>query len=216
MLDFLGAPMPRAPKRSPRRPPQQKRSEETIAVLVEATERVLAKEGFAAATTNRIAEVAGVSIGTLYHYFPTKEALVEAVVHRLWADELALLIERGPMLLEAPLPVAIRAVVTSLVDAVSRREVAIRRWYAEAPHLGQLDFGLELTDRAAQLVTAALERRRDQVRPRDLPFAADLVVKVGLAMVRTATRDWPGQLRSGELLEALVDMVTRFLVEDGA
>src|SRR5207248_4039671 len=69
--------VPRAPKRAPRRPPQQNRSEETIAVLLEATERVFAKEGFAQATTNRIAEVAGVSIGTLYHYFPTKEALVE-------------------------------------------------------------------------------------------------------------------------------------------
>ena len=58
-------------------------------MLIAATERVLTKEGYAAATTNRIAEVAGVSIGTLYHYFPTKEALIERLVHKMWAEERA-------------------------------------------------------------------------------------------------------------------------------
>src|SRR5213595_458313 len=79
LLDNGG--MTRRPKTAPRRPPKQERSQETVAVLIEATERVLTKEGYAAATTNRIAEVAGVSIGTLYHYFPTKEALIEKLVH---------------------------------------------------------------------------------------------------------------------------------------
>jgi AcrR family transcriptional regulator len=47
-----------------------------VTVLLDATERVMAKEGLLAGTTNRIDVAAGVSIGTLYHYFPSKEALV--------------------------------------------------------------------------------------------------------------------------------------------
>ena len=53
-------------------------------MLVRATEIAFERYGIARTTTNRIADIAGVSIGTVYQYFPTKEALVQAVVHRLW------------------------------------------------------------------------------------------------------------------------------------
>src|SRR5262245_48657205 len=96
-LDF-GRPMPRPAKTAPRRAPRQARAEDTIEILLVATEKVFARDGFGAATTNRIAEVAGVSIGTLYHYFPTKEALIEAIVHRMWARELAIMAERAAAL----------------------------------------------------------------------------------------------------------------------
>ena len=75
--------MPRAARTVPRRKPRQKRAEDTVTVLLTATERVFAEKGFHAVTTNQIARVAGVSIGTLYHYFPTKKTLVAAVVHRM-------------------------------------------------------------------------------------------------------------------------------------
>lgn len=207
--------MPRRPKTQPRRPPKQERSQETVAVLVEATERVLTREGYAAATTNRIAEVAGVSIGTLYHYFPTKEALIEALVHRMWADELELVEARAAMVLDAPVAVAVRELVRAFVEMVQRKETLVRRWYAEVPHLGQLEFGLELTDRATALVLAGFERKRDELRREvlaNLPFAADFVVKMTMAAVRTAARDYPKELASGELEAAVAAMITRYLV----
>lgn len=58
-----------------RRMPRQQRSQETVRCILVAAARVFRAEGFAA-TTNRIAEVAGVSIGTLYEYFPNKQALL--------------------------------------------------------------------------------------------------------------------------------------------
>jgi AcrR family transcriptional regulator len=184
-----------------------------VAVLLRATELVVAQKGFHAATTNRIAEVAGVSIGTLYHYFPTKEALVEAVVHRMWEEELAALEERGALLLEGPLDVAIRALVDALVAVIARRIELTNRWFREASHLGQLELGMELTDRGIALVRAALEHRRAEVRPKDLAFASDLVVKAALAIVRTAARDYAGQIENGALASELSDMLTRYLLK---
>ncbi len=203
--------MPRRPKTAPRRPPRQKRSAETVEVLLQATEKVLERDGFAAATTNKIAEAAGVSIGTLYHYFPTLEALIEAVVHRMWSEELALMAGSGfdPA---APLEASVRALVGAFAERVKIRHKLYRRWYAEAPHLGQLQFGLEMTGRASMWVQSALEAHRDRVRQTNLAFAADFIVKVVLAAVRTAARDHPKELASGELADAVSDLVIRFLV----
>ena len=74
--------MTRKPLTKPRKTASQERSRATVDALVEATARILVKEGFDTASTNHIAEVAGVSVGSLYQYFPTKEALVAAVVER--------------------------------------------------------------------------------------------------------------------------------------
>src|ERR1700759_2137679 len=74
--------MARRPLTNPRKQASQERSRATVDALVEATARILVREGFDKASTNRIAEAAGVSVGSLYQYFPSKEALVAAVIDR--------------------------------------------------------------------------------------------------------------------------------------
>src|SRR5215469_766668 len=74
--------MARKPLTTPRKHASQERSRATVDALIEATARILVREGFDRASTNRIAEVAGVSVGSLYQYFPGKEALVAAVILR--------------------------------------------------------------------------------------------------------------------------------------
>ncbi|MGH7293784.1 MAG: TetR/AcrR family transcriptional regulator [Polyangiaceae bacterium] len=206
--------MPRSPRRAPRRAPSQRRGEDTVGVLLEATEIVLAERGFAATTTNHIAGAAGVSIGTLYHYFPSKEALIEAVVHRMWTRELAVLAAHGPALAEGPLDEVVRTIVRDLVELVAARRELYRRWYAEASHLGRLDAGLEMTAQAVAAVHAALERQAPRLRPTNLAFAADLVVKMALAMVRTGARDYEREMASGELSTELGEMIVRYLLRD--
>jgi AcrR family transcriptional regulator len=70
----------------PRKPPVQKRSKATVDDLLSAAAQVFEAHGYAAGTTNRIAERAGVSIGTLYQYFPSKEAIAVALLERHIAD----------------------------------------------------------------------------------------------------------------------------------
>src|SRR5690349_24590865 len=113
--------MPRAARTVQRRKPRQKRAEDTVVVLLDATERVVAKRGFHAATTNHIARVAGVSIGTLYHYFPTKEALVSAVVERMWRTELVAVMRHADAFRDAPLREAIGKATRALTDCVAAK-----------------------------------------------------------------------------------------------
>lgn len=70
------------PRAGLRRRPSQPRAEQTVQVIFEATAQVLRDDGEAALNTNRIAERAGVSIGTLYQYFDSKEAIVLAMLAR--------------------------------------------------------------------------------------------------------------------------------------
>lgn len=74
--------MPRAKKSAlaPRKRPLQARSQATVRAILEAAARVLARESLAGFNTNRVAEIAGISVGSLYQYFPNKEALVTALI----------------------------------------------------------------------------------------------------------------------------------------
>lgn len=69
-----------------RRAPAQARSKATVEAILEAAARIIRREGEAALTTNRIAEVAGVGVGSLYGYFPDKEAIQLALARRMLAE----------------------------------------------------------------------------------------------------------------------------------
>jgi len=159
----------------PRKSPKQKRSRATVAAILEATARVLVEDGYAKASTNRIAAVAGVSVGSLYQYFPSKQALVLALCQQHCEQMLTLLGDVSVALLDAPLPVAVRTWVKKMLE-VHRLEPALHQVLVHVA----LQMGLEtlhlFEQRARQLVRAYLERRRDEILPTDLDLAAFVLV----------------------------------------
>ena len=66
----------------PRKKPVQARSTVTVDAIVEATIRILRRDGWAACTTTRIATLAGVSVGSLYQYFPNRNAIAVEIVRQ--------------------------------------------------------------------------------------------------------------------------------------
>jgi AcrR family transcriptional regulator len=70
----------------PRKQPVQARSETTVLAIHEASIQVLLAVGYRKLTTTRVAERAGVSVGTLYQYFPNRQALIRAVLERYLAE----------------------------------------------------------------------------------------------------------------------------------
>lgn len=86
--------MPRAKKTSitPRKRPLQARSTQLVADILEAAVRVLSSEGAARFTTIRVAQTAGVSVGSLYQYFPNKQAILFRLQVEEWEKTSALLV----------------------------------------------------------------------------------------------------------------------------
>jgi AcrR family transcriptional regulator len=123
------------PKRSAvRREPKQLRARQTADAVLDAAVRVLKREGYSALTTNRIAEVAGISIGSLYQYFPDKNAIFEAL-HQRHVDQIDRMVESTLVKHAAsPLDVLIRAMVEAMVDAHSTDPELYDLLMAEVPH----------------------------------------------------------------------------------
>src|SRR5215468_1704014 len=102
---------------NPRKTASQERSRLTVEALIEATARILVKDGYDRASTNRIAQAAGVSIGSLYQYFSSKEALVAAVIDRHTQETMELIRESLIKVAMQPVEEAIRALVKLGIDA---------------------------------------------------------------------------------------------------
>src|SRR6185369_17163863 len=103
--------MPPQVRTTPRKRPRQDRSRATVDSILEATARVLVKRGFDGLTTNLVAETAGVSVGSLYQYFPNKEALVSALIEKHVEDLTALCLAELTRVAHLPVGEAIRSVV---------------------------------------------------------------------------------------------------------
>jgi AcrR family transcriptional regulator len=168
--------MARAVPTNPRKSASQERSRATVAALLDATARVLTREGYDRASTNRIAATAGVSVGSLYQYFPNKEALVAALVARHNREMLDLL--RGALkeVASLDLAAAIAKLVRAAVDA-HRVDPALHRVFDEqVPRMGQLAKIEALQGETFQLVRSYLEERRNEISVRDLDSATSILV----------------------------------------
>src|SRR5690349_5880645 len=124
---------------SPRKHASQERSRATVDALIEATARILVREGFDEASTTRIAETAGVSVGSLYQYYASKEALVAAVSDR-HQRRLARIVRAALAdVAGASIETAVRTLVAAAIEA-HRLDAALHRVLAEEiPRAGRLE-----------------------------------------------------------------------------
>jgi AcrR family transcriptional regulator len=100
--------------RPTRRRPKQQRAQQTVEVVLQGAVRVLARDGLDAVTTNRIAEAAGVSIGSLYQYFPDKRAIYLAL-HERHAQRVQWVIQS---ILDAHAAAPIEPLIVALMDGL--------------------------------------------------------------------------------------------------
>jgi AcrR family transcriptional regulator len=157
----------RATKRSHRRLPKQRRALQTVDAVLDAVVRVLKREGLKAVTTNRVAEVAGVSIGSVYQYFPDKQAIFVAL-HQRHINQIDRMVETK--LIEhaaSSLDDVMRAMIEGMIDAHSADPELYELLATEVPHRadGTRDFALRLHG-AFRLVLAS--RAHELKRGRNL------------------------------------------------
>jgi AcrR family transcriptional regulator len=210
VLAFWAAFMARKMRTKPRKAASQERSRLTVNALLEATARILIREGFDKASTNRIAEVAGVSVGSLYQYFPSKDALVAALIDR--HNQEVMRIVRGELAeaMDQPVEQGVRRIIGVAVKA-HRIDPKLHRALSEQiPRVGRLENIETFNQQNYALFKAYLEGRRDEIRAVDLGIAAFVCVTSIEAITHTAVLHQ--KIVSDETMEALIDEATRLIV----
>ena len=203
--------MPRGADVRPRKQPTQARAQETVEAILSAAKRVLVKDGYEKTTTNRVADVAGVSIGSLYQYFPSKAALVSALVERHMAKMLEVLSTTAAAGETATIAEASRTVIRA-VFAAHRVNPRLHRVLIEQTRMDSIEHLDNFEAQTQAMVESFLMSHHAELRPKNVKLAA----RVCLLAVRGTTL-WtvmraPAQLEDEAFIEELADMVVRYLV----
>jgi AcrR family transcriptional regulator len=180
-------------------------------VLLDAAARVLSRRGYARTTTNHVAETAGVSVGSLYQYFPNKDSLI-AALHQRHAERMQVVVDealasgRG-----RSLAATTRTLVRALV-AAHRLEPALHRVLeSEVPHLDRFD-GVDEIDRSfVARVRARLETHRDEIRMCDLDLAAFILTQGLHPLIHAAAIDPPATVSPAEIEAEIVRLALGYL-----
>ncbi|MGH8060666.1 MAG: TetR/AcrR family transcriptional regulator [Pseudoxanthomonas sp.] len=203
--------MARKPLTKPRKHASQERSRATVDALVEATARILVREGFDKASTNRIAEVAGVSVGSLYQYFPGKEALVVAVIDRHNQEIMQVVRRALAEIASQPVEKGVRRLVAAAIEA-HRIDPRLHRVLAEQiPRTGRLENVEAFNRETYVLFRAWLEGHGDEIRMADLELAAFVCGTSIEALTHNAVLHRPEMLTE-ETVAMLIDETTRLVV----
>lgn len=203
--------MARKPPTNPRKNASQARSRATVDALVEATARILVREGFEKASTNRIAEIAGVSVGSLYQYFPSKEALVAAVIDRHNGEIMTIVRAAFVEVADMPIDKAVRKLVTVAIEA-HRINPKLHRVLAEQiPRSGRLAEVEAFNHEVHALVRAYLESRRKEMRKIDPALAAFICVSAIEAVAHNTVLN-QAEMLSEKTVRTLVDETARMVV----
>jgi AcrR family transcriptional regulator len=182
-----------------------------VEALLQATTHSLVRDGYDRLSTNRVAEQAGVSVGSLYQYFPSKEALVGAL-HVRWgegvmSDMSALRAELVGVSLDQAIPILVDRVLVT-----TRRDPALSRAMLEL--LPQI-MGRETLDqfhrRLAELMASWLERHADEIEVEDTALAAHVLVTALDGLCNQAVSFRPELLESRRFQDHIEDLAIGYL-----
>jgi len=197
---------------NPRKQPYQKRAQATVDAIFTATAQILVEQGYERATTARIAERAGVSIGSLYQYFPNKEGLVAGLVER-HASEIvsilrAALEDTAHLSFEQGLAAFIKAGV-----AAHRLDPALHKiLFEQVPRIGRIGHVMDTGREVTSLVETFLRRHAAALRPGlDLAIAAIIVETAAEAIVHKCVVERPDLLEQQRVDREVVDLIVRYL-----
>lgn len=198
--------------------PRQARARQTVDALLTATEQLLVARGWDELTTNKIADRAGVSIGTLYQYFENKQALVGLLAERFIDEQFAILATELARVVEEEISVedAIPLVVSAVLEAGKLRPELSRVFFEQLPVVTDMRMLSVWTQRACAAVHVALATRAHELREGlDIGVAAHILVTSLHGIEHSTVLDRPDLLEDDRLATEVSMMVRGYLLPSG-
>lgn len=194
--------------------PRQARSKASVQAMVQACARILERRGYAGLSTNAIADVAGVSIGSVYEYFPGKDAIVARLVQDMVAEARVML--EGRLALtdsRNDLNSAMRYFLGAIYRLMRKHRELLRVLVFQVPYLHQLPATRQLEIELQQVLMAGLDYTREQyalnAQQHTLYLMTTSVAGTLMHLVLVA----PPAMDPEGILDALAEKMTAWLVE---
>lgn len=199
------------PLPTPRKAPRQARSQHMVEQILQATARILEERGYAGMNTNAVAARAGVSVGSVYQYFPNKDSLITALHERHGAQMYA----------------AIDAVLAGAAARTLREHLAamVHAWLAAHQVEPELHKVLEkefpffdaptqdspADNNSFQRILHMLEAHRDEIGQPDLDLATWVLLRMMESLVHAAVMDAPARFAPADIERCIVDALDGYL-----
>ncbi|ROR97903.1 TetR family transcriptional regulator [Sinobacterium caligoides] len=193
--------------------PKQERSRAIVNAIKQAGLLILKEDGPSKLTTTRISDRAGVSVGSLYRYFSSKEEVVAAIYEEQTKDDLAFVERVTPWfdaLKKMPLEVGIRKIIECSIE----RHRSMMSLHGEVYLKSHRDYSLGSQLSSSLLTTTIrdfLECNRDSLLINDLDKTAFLIARGLSGMLRMTLDEEPGYIKDDSFVEELVLLFTRYL-----
>lgn len=198
------------PSLKPRKRPNSQRAQATVEAILQATAELIESSGYANLTTNHVAQRAGISIGSLYQYFPNKESICRALAER----HFKLISERYSHnlgdLTGLPIEAQVQRSVHSAFQFARNTPEFSARFYAELPSFG----GLDPLQASRQADTAALAAGLNilpiAMRPKNPEMVASIVVVAVGQLIGEAAIHHPEWLIDPAYEEQVCELITGY------
>jgi AcrR family transcriptional regulator len=191
--------------------PKQDRSKSTVEAILEAVTQIMDKDGPMSLTTNKIAEKAGVSVGSLYQYFKNKESIFEAILLRMTEENLASLqsnLSKRPE--SVGIPDIIRLVVMSHFENIQKMGKLTSVLFEYAPQVLSPNHFKKADERIVRFLLEKVEEYKLEIRPQNKAhafFICSQAVRgvIFMSYIQKTPEERP------LIMEELIDMLTSYL-----
>ena len=188
-----------------RKKPKQHRSTYAVNLIFEATAQILQQERQANFTTNAIAELAGVSIGTLYQYFPNKNAILIAMAK----VELDKITQKIIQQLNTEQPKLAQVLISELVNGFGGRQKMRQILLNELINNGLMD---KLNQPLEQVIQAILQQQHQATSAILLsPMQLYIMTRAIIGVLRSAVLEQPSYLDQPQFVQELIELLDYFL-----
>jgi len=195
-----------------RKMPSQKRSAETLGYILEAGTRIIDEAGFEGVSTTGVAKLAGVSVGTLYQYFPNKEALVAAIIESCARGEIEMVEQAIFANIEKPFPTICREAIKIMFAYHAKhpnRQLVVAK---EIMRIGREDIVHDYELQVVTLVEQFLSANRDKIAIKNTETAAFIIVYNLENIFRTISMVRPEYFTDEEFIEETITSVMRYIM----
>lgn len=198
---------------TPRKQPRQQRARVTVDSILEAAKTIIHKEGYERATTNHIADVAGVSIGSLYQYFPSKEAIVAALVEKAVVNAAESLREKLLECMSLPLDDSIPQLVGLVLETRKQNAFVFLRLPREVPKLGNIYQQVTTEKFLYTTIHSYYLQHRSEIKVQNLETAMFVTEHLVIGSINAYIEDNAPKLSDAELVEHLSRAVINYLTK---